>query len=77
MWCGGGLEASNTGTSTNSDSSLLSSRIQISSDWNRLGPDSFSLINPQQSVKIHRTGPNRRQNPGPASASAGINPLVS
>ena len=42
--CGGGLAASYTRTSTDSDSSLLSSRIRISSDWNRLGPDSFSLI---------------------------------
>ena len=45
---GGGLAASYSRTST--DSTLLSSRIQISSDRNRLGPDSFSLINPQQSV---------------------------
>ena len=26
---------------------------------------------------MHRTGPNHRQNPGPARAAAGINPLVS
>ena len=39
---GGGLAAS--------DSILLSSCIQISSDTNGLGPDSFSLINPQQSI---------------------------
>ena len=25
---------------------------------------------------MHRMGPNRRQNPGPAHAAAGINPLV-
>ena len=45
--CGGGLAASYTQKSTDSDSALLSSRIRISSDRNRLGPDSFSLINPQ------------------------------
>ena len=45
-----GLAASYTRTSTDSNSTLLSSRIWISSDRNRLGPDSFSLINPQQSV---------------------------
>ena len=45
--------ASYTQTSTDSDSTLLSACVQISSDWNRL--DSFSLINPQQSVKMHRT----------------------
>ena len=47
---GGGLAASYTRTSTDSDSSLLSLCIQISSDPNRLGPNTFSLINPQQSV---------------------------
>ena len=47
---GGGLATSYTRTSTDSDSTLLSSCIRISSDRNRLGPDSFSLINPQQSV---------------------------
>ena len=47
---GVGLAASYTQTSTDSDSTLLSSRIKISSDPNGLGPDSFSLINPQQSV---------------------------
>ena len=47
---GVGLAASYTRTSTDSDSTLLSSRIRISSDQNRLDPDSFSLINPQQSV---------------------------
>ena len=41
---GGGLAASYTRTFTDSDSSLLSSRIWSSSDRNRLGPDSFSLI---------------------------------
>ena len=30
----------------------------------------------QQSVKMQRTGPNHWQNPGPAHAAAGINPLV-
>ena len=34
---------------------LCCSCLWISSDLNRLGPDSFSLINPQQSVYIHRT----------------------
>ena len=53
--CGGGLAASYTWTSTDSDSTLLSSRLQISSDLNRLSPDLFSLINPQQSVQMHRT----------------------
>ena len=49
---GGGLAAnvSYTRTSTDSYSSLLSLRIRISSDPNSLGPDSFSLINLQQSV---------------------------
>ena len=46
-----GLAASYIRTSTDSNSSLLSSRIWISSDRNRFGPDSFSLINPQQSVR--------------------------
>ena len=35
-----------TGTSTDSDPTLLSLRIQISSDQNRLSLDLFSLINP-------------------------------
>ena len=47
---GGGLAASYTRTSTDSDTSLLSSRIWISSDRNRLGPDLFTLIHSQQSV---------------------------
>ena len=46
---GVGLAASYTWTSTDSNSTLLSSRIWISSDPNGLFPDSFSLINPQQS----------------------------
>ena len=46
----GGLAASYTWTSTDSNSTLLSLCIRITSDWNRLDPDSFSLINPQQSV---------------------------
>ena len=37
---GGGLAASYTQTSTDSNSSLLPLRIQISSDLNRLSPDS-------------------------------------
>ena len=44
------LAASSTRTSTDSDSTLLSSHIRNSSDQNRLGLDSFGLINPQQSV---------------------------
>ena len=38
------LAASYTRISTDSDSTLLSSHIWISSDRNRLGPDSFSLM---------------------------------
>ena len=56
-----------TRSSTDSYSSLLSLHIRISLDPNRLGPNLFSLINPQQSVQMRRTEPNRRQNPGPAS----------
>ena len=48
--CGCGLAASYTRTSTDPDSTLLSLRIEISSDPKRLDPDSFSLINPKQSV---------------------------
>ena len=43
---GGGLVASYTRTSTDSDSSF----VLVYLDLLRLGPDSFSLINPQQSV---------------------------
>ena len=47
---GGGLAASYTRTSTDNDSSLLSSRIRIPSDRNRLGPvSSVSLIHNSQS----------------------------
>ena len=46
---GVGLAASYTQISTDSNSTLLSARIWISSDRNRLCPESFSLINPQQS----------------------------
>ena len=46
----GGLAASYTRTSTDSVSTLLSACLRISSARNRLGTDSFSLINPQQSV---------------------------
>ena len=48
--CVSGLAASYIQKSTDSDSALLSARLRISSDSNRLGPDAFSLINPQQSV---------------------------
>ena len=44
------LAASYTRTSTDSDSTLSSAHLRIPSDPNRLGPDLFSLINPQQSV---------------------------
>ena len=47
---GGGLAASDTRTSTDSDASLFSSCIRFSSYLNGLGLNSFSLINPQQSV---------------------------
>ena len=46
----GGLAASYTRTSTDSDSTLLSMCLLISSEPNRLGTDLFSLINLQQSV---------------------------
>ena len=71
------LAASYTRTSTDSVSTLLSACLQISSDLNRLGLDSFSLINLQSSLDArNKTGQNHRQNPGPARAAAGINPLV-
>ena len=50
VWEAQRLAASYTRTSTDSDSTLLSAHLRISSDQNRLGLDSFSLINPQQSV---------------------------
>ena len=67
---GGGLAASYTQTSTDPDSSLLSS-------CNCVIRTCLVSLYPQQSVWMHRTGQNRWQNPGPACGTAGINLLVS